>query len=108
MKVLTVASPALTRNGVLRTGAILGPSFVIGPGRMGETEIVPSIPLVVEGWGVPRTVGGHEYAGYVASVGDEVIGVDIGAPVTAVPTRVCGRAAISSRLKVSTTRSTIS
>lgn len=37
-------------NRVLRTGATLGPSsFMIGPGRTGETTIVPSMPLVVGG-----------------------------------------------------------
>src|SRR5437762_13570621 len=42
-----VASPALIANCALRTGATLGPSsFLIGPGRVGDTTIVPSIPLV--------------------------------------------------------------
>ena len=55
-KTITVASPALTRNCVLRTGATLGSSsFLIGPGRVGETTIVPSIPLV-SGDGVATAV----------------------------------------------------
>jgi hypothetical protein len=45
----------LTANCVLPTGATLGPSsFLIGPGRLGETTIVPSIPLVL-GDGVSAT-----------------------------------------------------
>src|SRR3954454_3550615 len=40
------ASPASTANCELPTGATLGPSSLkIGPGRLGETRIVPSIPL---------------------------------------------------------------
>jgi hypothetical protein len=56
VNVLTVASPALIANCALRTGATLGPSsFLIGPGRVGEATIVPSIPLV-PGGGVATAV----------------------------------------------------
>lgn len=40
--------------------------------------------MVVEGWGTPGTVGGHEWSGRVVAVGSEVSRVDVGQRV------VCG------------------
>src|ERR1041384_301746 len=63
-----VASPALIANRALRTGATLGSSpFLIGPGRIGETTIVPSIPLL-PGSGISATAAIKKSATSVAPI----------------------------------------
>lgn len=46
--------------------------------------------MVLEGWGVPDTIEGHEYTGTVAAVGDEVVRWAVGDTVVAGPSRRCG------------------
>lgn len=46
--------------------------------------------LVLEGWGTPDTIEGHEYTGTVAAVGDAVTRWSVGRPVVAGPSRRCG------------------
>lgn len=46
--------------------------------------------MVLEGWGTPDTIEGHEYTGTVAAVGDAVTRWSPGQPVVAGPTRRCG------------------
>lgn len=45
---------------------------------------------VLEGWGTPDTIEGHEYTGTVAAVGAEVSHWSVGRPVVAGPSRRCG------------------
>jgi len=47
--------------------------------------------LVLEGWGRPGSVEGHEYAGRVVAVGTDVVGVSIGDRVVGGPMPRCGR-----------------
>jgi threonine dehydrogenase-like Zn-dependent dehydrogenase len=46
--------------------------------------------LVVDGWGRPGAIGGHEYAGWVAAVGSEVAGWAPGEPAVGGPEPGCG------------------
>jgi len=46
--------------------------------------------LVLQGWGAPGVVPGHEYAGHVAVVGQAVTDVAVGDAVTANPQPGCG------------------
>ncbi|MFN8041710.1 MAG: alcohol dehydrogenase catalytic domain-containing protein [Acidimicrobiales bacterium] len=46
--------------------------------------------LVLEGWGRPGTIPGHEASGTVAAVGDGVTAWSVGDPVVAGPTARCG------------------
>ena len=34
--------------------------------------------MVMEGWGTPRSIGGHEYSGRIVAMGDEVEGWRLG------------------------------
>jgi threonine dehydrogenase-like Zn-dependent dehydrogenase len=47
--------------------------------------------MVVEGWGRPDSIGGHEYSGHVAALGSAVTGWEIGEPVVGGPAAGCGR-----------------
>ena len=46
--------------------------------------------MVIEGWGTPGTIEGHEYTGTVAAVGEAVTRWQVGQPVVAGPSRRCG------------------
>jgi threonine dehydrogenase-like Zn-dependent dehydrogenase len=46
--------------------------------------------MVLEGWGTPDAIEGHEYTGTVAAVGDEVVRWTVGQQVVAGPSRRCG------------------
>jgi (R,R)-butanediol dehydrogenase/meso-butanediol dehydrogenase/diacetyl reductase len=46
--------------------------------------------LVMEGWGQPRSIGGHEYSGTIAALGAEVEGWEIGEAVVGGPEPGCG------------------
>ncbi|MET0665113.1 MAG: alcohol dehydrogenase catalytic domain-containing protein, partial [Acidimicrobiales bacterium] len=46
--------------------------------------------MVLEGWGTPDAIEGHEYTGTVAAVGAEVTRWTVGQPVVAGPSRRCG------------------
>lgn len=46
--------------------------------------------FVLEGWGTPDAIEGHEYTGTVVAVGDEVTRWAVGQPVVAGPSRRCG------------------
>jgi threonine dehydrogenase-like Zn-dependent dehydrogenase len=48
------------------------------------------IHFVLEGWGRPNSVGGHEYTGTIAAVGAAVTGWKVGEPVVGGPTVRCG------------------
>jgi threonine dehydrogenase-like Zn-dependent dehydrogenase len=48
------------------------------------------IHFVLEGWGRPNSVGGHEYTGTVAAVGAAVTGWKVGDPVVGGPSVRCG------------------
>ena len=48
------------------------------------------IHFVLEGWGTPDAIEGHEYTGVVAAVGSEVTRWTLGQPVVAGPSRRCG------------------
>ena len=45
---------------------------------------------MLDGWGVPRSVAGHEYSGRVVATGLDAREIEVGAAVTAVPARTCG------------------
>ena len=47
--------------------------------------------MIVEGWGPPGVVHGHEYAGVVAALGEGVTGVSIGDRVVGGGAQGCGR-----------------
>ncbi len=47
--------------------------------------------LVMEGWGRPDSIGGHEYAGRIAALGSGVQGWELGAAVVGGPTAGCGK-----------------
>jgi (R,R)-butanediol dehydrogenase / meso-butanediol dehydrogenase / diacetyl reductase len=47
--------------------------------------------LIIEGWGQPDTVEGHEYTGTVAAVGTDVSRWQVGDPVVGGPSLRCGR-----------------
>ena len=49
--------------------------------------------MVIEGWGTPGTIEGHEYTGTVIAVGDAVTRWSVGQPVVAGPSRRCGECA---------------
>jgi len=46
--------------------------------------------IVMEGWGRPDSIGGHEYSGRVAALGSGVTGWELGAPVVGGPAAGCG------------------
>lgn len=46
--------------------------------------------LVLEGWGQPDSIGGHEYSGHVAAVGPGVDGWEIGEAAVGGPEAGCG------------------
>jgi 2-desacetyl-2-hydroxyethyl bacteriochlorophyllide A dehydrogenase len=46
--------------------------------------------LVMEGWGRPESIGGHEYAGRIAALGSAVKNWELGAAVVGGPTAGCG------------------
>jgi (R,R)-butanediol dehydrogenase / meso-butanediol dehydrogenase / diacetyl reductase len=46
--------------------------------------------MVLEGWGTPETVGGHEFSGRIAAVGPGADAWVVGDLVVADPRRVCG------------------
>src|ERR1700675_594823 len=48
------------------------------------------IHFVLEGWGQPNSVGGHEYTGTVAAVGANVTGWSVGDAGVGGPTVRCG------------------
>ncbi len=79
------------RNVVLETRPVpaLGPRDVLL--RVSHCGVCGSdLHLVMEGWGRPDSIGGHEYSGHVAAVGSEVEGWEIGAPVVGGPEAGCG------------------
>lgn len=47
--------------------------------------------MMVEGWGKPGLVGGHEFTGVVAAIGDGVDGWSVGDEIVAGATPKCGR-----------------
>jgi (R,R)-butanediol dehydrogenase/meso-butanediol dehydrogenase/diacetyl reductase len=47
--------------------------------------------LMMEGWGGPGSVHGHEFSGVVAALGDGVEGWTVGEPVVGGPSLRCGR-----------------
>jgi (R,R)-butanediol dehydrogenase/meso-butanediol dehydrogenase/diacetyl reductase len=47
--------------------------------------------FVLDGWGRPGSVGGHEYAGRVVGLGDGVTGWEVGDAVVGGPRPTCGR-----------------
>lgn len=47
--------------------------------------------LVIEGWGRPGSIGGHEYSGHVVAVGPRVTGFAVGDAVVGGPEPGCGR-----------------
>lgn len=47
--------------------------------------------LMVEGWGAPGLVGGHEFTGTIAALGEDVSGWSVGEEVVAGPSPKCGR-----------------
>jgi threonine dehydrogenase-like Zn-dependent dehydrogenase len=49
--------------------------------------------MVLEGWGTPDAIEGHEYTGVVAAVGSEVTRWTVGQQVVAGPSRRCGECA---------------
>ncbi|HUC35903.1 MAG TPA: alcohol dehydrogenase catalytic domain-containing protein [Acidimicrobiales bacterium] len=49
------------------------------------------IHLMVEGWGRPGLVGGHEFTGTIVALGEEVRGWSLGEQVVAGPSARCGR-----------------
>lgn len=48
------------------------------------------IHLVLEGWGTPGTVAGHEFSGTIAALGAGVSGWELGEPVVGGPSPRCG------------------
>ena len=46
--------------------------------------------MVMEGWGAPGSIGGHEFSGTIAALGPEVHGWELGEPVIGGGGRGCG------------------
>ena len=46
--------------------------------------------LVMEGWGRPRSIGGHEYTGHIVALGSDVSGWSLGEAVVGGPEPSCG------------------
>ncbi len=46
--------------------------------------------LVMEGWGRPRSIGGHEYTGHIVALGSDVSGWSLGDAVVGGPEPGCG------------------
>jgi 2-desacetyl-2-hydroxyethyl bacteriochlorophyllide A dehydrogenase len=46
--------------------------------------------LMLDGWGPPNHIGGHEWSGRIVALGSEVRGWEIGAPVVGGPIAGCG------------------
>jgi threonine dehydrogenase-like Zn-dependent dehydrogenase len=46
--------------------------------------------LMIEGWGKPGLVGGHEFSGTIVALGDEVSGWEVGQRVVGGPSPKCG------------------
>jgi (R,R)-butanediol dehydrogenase/meso-butanediol dehydrogenase/diacetyl reductase len=46
--------------------------------------------MVMDGWGRPNSIGGHEYTGSIVALGAEVSGWELGEVVTGGPTPSCG------------------
>lgn len=47
--------------------------------------------MVIEGWGRPDSIGGHEFSGRIAALGSDVAGWALGASVVGGPAAGCGR-----------------
>ena len=47
--------------------------------------------IVMEGWGRPDSIGGHEYSGRIAALGSAVTSWELGASVVGGPAAGCGR-----------------
>jgi len=47
--------------------------------------------MVIEGWGRPDSIGGHEFSGRIAALGAAVSGWELGANVVGGPAAGCGR-----------------
>lgn len=81
------------RQGVLEVTEVATPA--VGPEEVlvevGWCGVCGSdLHMVLEGWGTPDTIEGHEYTGTVAAVGGAVTRWTVGQPVVAGPTRRCG------------------
>lgn len=67
-----------------------------GPGQVlvevGHCGICGSdVHLMVDGWGKPGMIGGHEWTGTIAALGDGVSGWDVGEAVVGGPAPRCGQ-----------------
>ena len=59
-------------------------------GLVSADEIKAHLQASLEGWGRPNSIGGHEYTGTVAAVGDAVTGWKVGDTAVGGPTVRCG------------------
>lgn len=64
--------------------------------------------LVMDGWGRPDSIGGHEYSGRIVRVGRDVVGFEIGEAVVGGPEPGCGNCeyCANGRTMLCTARST--
>jgi (R,R)-butanediol dehydrogenase/meso-butanediol dehydrogenase/diacetyl reductase len=68
--------------------------------ELGPTEVLLQVShcgvcgtdlhLVMEGWGSPGSIGGHEYSGRIVALGSAVTGWELGQPVVGGPDPGCG------------------
>ena len=75
------------------------PRPVAGPGEVvAEVDHCgvcgTDLHVVLDGWGSPGTIGGHEWSGRVVEVGPGVAGWSPGDPVVGVPSPACGTCAL--------------
>src|SRR5580658_787081 len=91
--------PPVMDSAVYRSPGDVGveerPVPVPGPGQVlvevGYCGICGSdLHIMIEGWGKPGAVGGHEYSGVVAAVGDGVTAWSVGDAVVGGPSPRCG------------------
>jgi 2-desacetyl-2-hydroxyethyl bacteriochlorophyllide A dehydrogenase len=96
---MTVELPTMMRAAVYRTPGELSVEDRPVP-QVGDHDVLlevshcgicgSDIHFVLEGWGRPETVEGHEYSGRVVAVGDQVTTWKVGDEVIGGPTPRCG------------------
>jgi threonine dehydrogenase-like Zn-dependent dehydrogenase len=89
----TMEAAVYRRKGVLEVTEVETP--VVGPHvvllEVSHCGVCGSdLHMVLEGWGTPDAIEGHEYTGTIAAVGDDVVGWTVGQQVVAGPTPRCG------------------
>ena len=89
----TMPAAVYREKGVLEVAEVETP--VVGPHdvllEVSHCGVCGSdLHMVLEGWGTPDAIEGHEYTGVIAAVGSEVTRWTVGQSVVAGPSRRCG------------------